>query len=228
MKVKVYPNALELGKTDILRIMIENVGDQPVRDLRVKISSDIPINYCEEFREIKPNEKLSISIPVTPERSGTFTIKIDLESPDYSYVVEKFVSVKGEVSVDLRSDVTKAVVGQEFSLTLSVVNLISNPNMTLQVILVPPSGMSVTSSYFSQSGEGQFVGVFKVKPGEMRCIKIGVMPNEPGNFTIRGIIVYYFGNDKRNVTVKEISIPIAVKSKENPKSPGFDWIGGLY
>lgn len=226
LDVRICPSVLEAGKVNVLRITLRNSGDLPVRDLKIRIKSDLPIDSYEEVREIEPNSNVSIVIPVTPEKYGTFTVKIFLESPDYSYAVEKTIFVKrfADVSIDLRSDVTKAVVGEEFSLTLSVVNLINNPNMTLQVILIPPSGMSITSSYFTKSGGGQFVGVFKVNPGEMRAIEISVLPNEPGNFTIRGMIVYYFGNDKRNATVKEISIPIVVKSKEISKSPGFEWI----
>ncbi len=227
LDVSICPSDLKAGKMNILRITLKNMGDLPVRDLKIRIKSDLPIDSYKEIREIEPNSNVSIEVPVVPKRCGTFTIEISLESPDYSYAVEKTIFVKrfADISIDLRSDVTKAIVGEEFSLTLSVVNLINNPNMTLQVILIPPSGMSVTSAYFTKSGVGQFVGVFKVNPGEMRAIKISVLPNEPGNFTIRGIIVYYFGNDKRNATSREISIPIVVKSKEIPRSPGFEWIG---
>ncbi len=136
------------------------------------------------------------------------------------------------VTVDLTSDVTKAKVGQEFSLTLSVVNLITNPDMTVQVILRPPSGMSVTSSEFTSAGIGQYVGVFKVKSGDARAIKIYVMPNEPGRFNIKGTIVYYFSDNKENAKRKEISISIEVvednsnqtQTKSKISAPGFELI----
>ena len=202
-----------------------NSGDAPIRDLEVRIRSKLPLNYYGKVEEIEPKREFDIEIPVVPKRCGTFDIEITLRSPDFNYVVERSVVVKGfdRVSIDLRSDVTEATVGEEFDLTLSVVNLISNPNMTVQVILIPPSGMSISSSYFTPCGGGQFEGVFRIKPGEMRAIEIGVMPNEPGNYTIRGIIVYYFGKDRGNATVKEISIPIVVRPK---KTPGFCSIVG--
>ncbi len=147
---------------------------------------------------------------------------------------EKNQSITNEkVTIDLTSDVTKAKVGQEFSLTLSVVNLITNPDMTVQVILRPPSGMSVTSSEFTSVGIGQYVGVFKIKSGDARAIKIYVIPNEPGKFKIRGTIVYYFNENKEDAKRKDISIPIEVvdssnqihKQTENKISvPGFELI----
>ncbi len=227
LDVFLSPNVLKVGSTNVLRITIKNSGDVPVRDLDVVVKSDLPLNLHEFVRDLKPNDNVSFSVPVVPEKRGTFDIVIILKSPEVSYLVERSVVVRGfeRVSIDLRSDVTKAVVGQEFSLTLSVVNLIGNPNMTLQVILIPPSGMSITSSYFSPCGGGQFEGVFKVRPGEMREINIDVLPNEPGNYTIKGLIAYYFDGDRRNVTVKEISIPIVVR--EERKIPGFEWFDAV-
>ncbi len=44
--------------------------------------------------------------------------------------------------------------GEDAIFTLSAVNPIGNPPMTVQLILKPPSGVSVTSSSFAKAGSG--------------------------------------------------------------------------
>ena len=59
-------------------------------------------------------------------------------------------------SVNLYGEKTQVNVGEEIRLKLSAVNLITKPLMHVQVIIIPPSGMSVSSSEFVESGAGQY------------------------------------------------------------------------
>ncbi|MFH1323367.1 MAG: hypothetical protein ABIH80_06020 [Methanobacteriota archaeon] len=56
------------------------------------------------------------------------------------------VSAAENASVVLHGEKTDAVLGEDIILKLSAVNIITKPVMTVHVILIPPSGMSVTSS----------------------------------------------------------------------------------
>ena len=139
---------------------------------------------------------------------------------------------RGDVSITLRSDVVKAKVGQEFSVTLSVTNYIVDPDMTLQIILKPPSGLSITSTEFVQTDVGEYSAVYHVKSGESKAIKIFLKPNNAGEFIIRGEVIYYFGNNKENFKRMPISERITVVSEEQQtipkqeqkinKTPGFE------
>lgn len=73
-------------------------------------------------------------------------------------------------------------------------NLISKPVMHLQVIILPPSGMSVTTSEFSKSGAGQFTADYELAPGDLRDIEVKIKTNQVGEFEVQGRIIYYFGN----------------------------------
>ncbi|VVB88550.1 Uncharacterised protein [uncultured archaeon] len=117
-------------------------------------------------------------------------------------------------------------VGEEVLLKLSVVNLITKPNMTVQVIIKPPSGMSVTSTEFSQSGGGQFTSKYTLEPGANRDIEVSLKPNEAGKFNVEGWVVYYFGDNittKKEVILNEpitVSLPGAVTSAQKPHDGG--------
>ncbi len=241
---------MEIGESQLSKVVIENVGNAIAQDVVVTVSSDgLSVHLTKKMGDIPPGQSKDVDFHITARHAGRYRIFVCVKyhsgPAEYTDFAEKYVDVLQfhpslayahssaqaleDVVVDLTSDVVKARVGQEFSLTLSVVNLIKNPNMTLQVILRPPSGMSVVSSEFAQSGVGIYTGTFFVKPGESKAVKITVVPNNAGNFTIKGTIVYYFGNDKKNATVREISIPIEVVKAENDKNsklpnfkiPGF-------
>jgi len=52
------------------------------------------------------------------------------------------VSASENASVLLHGEKTDVVLGEDIILKLSAINIITNPVMTVQVILIPPSGMS--------------------------------------------------------------------------------------
>lgn len=140
-------------------------------------------------------------------------------------------------SVSLHREKINVVVGEDVLLKLSVVNLITKPVMNVQVIIKPPSGMSVTSTEFSQSGAGQFTSTYKLEPGASRDIEVRLKPNEKGNFIVEGWVVYYFGDDitsKKDVILKEpitVRLPGEITETVNPQggenSNGSSTILGL-
>ncbi len=114
-------------------------------------------------------------------------------------------------SVSLHREKTNVVVGEDVLLKLSVVNLITKPVMNVQIIIKPPSGMSVTSTEFSQGAAGQYSSTYKLEPGASRDIEVRLKPNEAGKFFVEGWVVYYFGDDIKSKKEEILKEPITVR-----------------
>jgi hypothetical protein len=114
--------------------------------------------------------------------------------------------------VKLHGERTDVVIGDNILLKLSAVNLITKPVMHVQVIIIPPSGMSVASSGFAMSGAGQFTSDYEIGPGVGRDIEVAIVANQVGNFTVEGRVVYYFGSDMVNAEDYTLELPIRVRS----------------
>jgi len=117
-------------------------------------------------------------------------------------------------SVNLHGEKTDVVLGEEVLLKLSAVNIIGNPLMHLQVIIIPPSGWSVTSSEFAKSGAGQYTTTYDIESGAGRDIEVRIMPNQIGDdFQVQGRIIYYFGNDPSKREDHTLTLPITVRAE---------------
>lgn len=92
---------------------------------------------------------------------------------------------------------------------------ITKPKMRVQVIIILPSGMSVTSSEFSKSGTNQFTANYELEPGDGKDIGVGIKPNQIGDFNVNGRIIYYFGDEKDKAEDQTLNLPIKVR-----KEPG--------
>jgi hypothetical protein len=140
-------------------------------------------------------------------------------------------------SVSLTGEKTDVVFGEDILLKLSAVNLITKPVMHVQVIILLPSGMSVTSSEFSKSGTNQFTTNYELDPGDGKDIEVKIRPNQAGDFNVNGRIVYYFGDEKDKAEDHTLNLPIKVRkgpddSAQTPipnptKSPGFETMIGI-
>lgn len=115
-------------------------------------------------------------------------------------------------SVELHREKTDVVLGEDIVLKLSAVNIITKPMMTVQVILIPPSGMSVSSSEFVTSGAGQFTSTFNISTGTGRDIEVRIKANQIGDFEVKGRVIYYFGNDQSTAEDSTLSLPIKVRT----------------
>lgn len=117
-------------------------------------------------------------------------------------------------SVGLYGEKTDVDLGEDIVLKLSAVNLITKPVMNVQVILIPPSGMSVTSSEFATSGAGQYTTTYKLEPGSGRDIEVRIKTSQAGDFTVKGRIVYYFGDNTSTAEDHTLELPIKVRTKK--------------
>ena len=101
-------------------------------------------------------------------------------------------SEPSSASINLYGEKTNVTMGEDTRFTLSVVNLITKPTMHAQVIIIPPSGMSVSSSGFVESGAGQYSAKFDMEPGQGKDIEVGIVANQVGKFDVKGRVILLF------------------------------------
>ena len=121
--------------------------------------------------------------------------------------------------MNLHGEKTKVVNGEDILLKLSAVNFITKPTMHVQAIIIPPSGMSVSSSEFVESGAGQYTTTYDIEPGKGRDIEVRIAANQVGDFNVTGRVVYYFGENKKDVEDHTLDLPIQVESSEPQPTP---------
>lgn len=114
-------------------------------------------------------------------------------------------------SINFYGEKTDIHMGEDILAKLSIVNLVSNPKMHAQIIILPPSGMSVTSADFVQLAAGQFSADYDLDPGKGNIIEITLRSNQVGDFDIKGRVVYYFGEDSGNTQDYALDLPVSVR-----------------
>lgn len=119
-----------------------------------------------------------------------------------------------KVSVDLHGERTNIELGQESLLKGSIVSFNTNrETMHAQVIIIPPSGVSVVAADFVKSPAGQYTSDFELDPGKGKDIEVTIIPNEVGEFKVVSKITYYFGDDKDDNGYEEVKLDIKAKPK---------------
>ncbi|MCX9024821.1 MAG: hypothetical protein OIN85_01850 [Candidatus Methanoperedens sp.] len=151
----------------------------------------------------------------TPTSTPTMT-----QTPTITQVTQIATSTPTpSASVQLHGEKTDVSVGEDIIFKLSAVNKITKPVMTVQVILIPPSGMSVTSSEFATSGAGQYTTTYKLEPGAGKDIEVRIKTNQQGDFNVKGEIIYYYGDDKSTAEDQMLNLPIKVREISNTPTP---------
>ena len=186
------------GTTDATDIEITD-AIHPSFDLT---SGDFP--NPKHYDLIRPGETRDLQYTITAKESGTFTldpatvtyadedgniqeatsepapIKVISSPPDggNSGGTSRSNPSVSTASVQLHGEKTDVVLGEDILFKLSAVNLITKPTMHVQVIIIPPSGMSVTSSAFAKSGAGQYTTTYELEPGTGKDIEVAIRSNQ--------------------------------------------------
>lgn len=184
------------------------VKEQPIYTQTNSVSNDHKTNSANDNRQ---TTTVNNNYQTTTVNNNYNT----LTEPRESTSTEKPVS--SSASVSLQGEKTNVNVGEDILLKLSAVNLITKPPMHVQVIIIPPSGMSVSSSEFVESGAGQYTTTYDLEPGKGKDIEVRIVANQVGNFNVNGRIVYYFGENKKDIEDYTLDLPIYVK--EAPDTP---------
>jgi hypothetical protein len=264
------PYSIRQFQETTIKISIENSGISDVKAIEVMdsihpsfdlVSGDFP--NPKKYDIIRAGESRELQYTIRAKESGTFTLDPAIityadkdgniqevkSEPVSIKVVPSSEGVSGtpsgqpsklSASVSLTGEKTDVILGEDILLKLSAVNLITKPKMRVQVIIIPPSGMSVTSSEFSKSGTNQFTANYELEPGDGKDIGVGIKPNQIGDFNVNGRIIYYFGDEKDKAVDQTLNLPIKVRKEiastpaqnsiENPAQkpiPGFGMIIGI-
>ncbi|MBU4220555.1 MAG: DUF2341 domain-containing protein [Euryarchaeota archaeon] len=262
IKKSASPRSISPQQESQITVYLKNYGSSDITN--IEVADSIPANFdfvngdfpaSKKFDVIRPGEAKEMRYTIWSKETGEF--KLEPVSVTYtdssgnaqsakSEPVQIDVSSNSEVgkapgrtsttsaSVSLHGEKTEVVLGEDILLKLSAVNLINKPKMHLQAIIIPPSGMSVTSSEFSKSGAGQFTADYELAPGDGRDIEVRIQSNQVGDFTVNGRIVYYFGDNKGTSEDYILELPIKVL-KENSSAqestgkgtPGFEAVLGI-
>jgi len=110
--------------------------------------------------------------------------------------------------------------------------------MTVQLILKPPSGVSVTSSSFAKAGSGIYTCTQTIESGDtVRSIEVHLTGGQAGTHEIASEVYYRFDGSPKSPTRYETltlivepgyaPAPTDTTTKVEMKIPGFDYIYAL-
>lgn len=243
------PDAIEQGKTTTITLTVKNTGTTEIKDLVVSdaISPGFTLISGElhkRYDSLKPKDSRAFQYVIQSSESGTFRMgeanasyydergnyritKSNIATITVIPSAEPLPTKISTASVQLHGEKTDVVVGEDILLRLSAVNLITKPLMHVQVIIIPPSGMSVTSAGFVKSGAGQFTTTYEIVPGKGRDIEVRIKSNQVGDFEVEGRAIYYFGDDTENVEDHTLTLPIKVRPKHDITPAPTDG-GGIF
>ena len=238
---------ITLGQTSTVTLTVTNTGTTEITDIEVSDTTPsdlIPISgeTSKTYPSLRPKDSREFQYTIQLNEAGTFnldpaTATYSDEEGNYHTVESKTAVVTviayipqttpqtapkssteiSTASVHLHGEKTDVVLGEDVLLKLSAVNIIGNPLMRVQVIIIPPSGWSVTSSEFAKSGAGQYTTTYDIKEGVGRDIEVRIMPNQIGDdFQVQGRIIYYFGDDSDAREDHTLTLPITVRAEAEP------------
>ena len=211
----------ELGNlTNLEELRLKNTGLSGCIPMSLKYiaNSDIPqIALSLPFCAAPPPAPTSVPTraPTPTATVGIATIT-DMATPELA-VVPKPATPIAEPTVNFHASQTEVSMGEPVALTLSVANSIINPEMTLQLVLQLPSGVSISGEGLGDSCSVQCSVTYKVPTGENRNFPLTAVPNQVGSFNIAGRMEWYFGDDLATHAGKSASLTLnATKPVEVP------------
>jgi LemA protein len=191
------------------RIAVERMRyNEKVREYNTQLKR-IPSSMVAGMIDLKPK------VYFEAEKGAEEAPEVNFDQPGATAPASQTPSSTiANASVKLYGVKTDVELGENIILKLSAVNLITKPAMTLQLILSPPSGMSVTSSDFVVSGAGQYTSTYNIEPGSSKDIEITMKADQAGDFNVEGRVIYYFGNDTSTGEDHTLELPIKVRNKK--------------
>ncbi|AKB43754.1 hypothetical protein [Methanosarcina vacuolata] len=170
-----------------------------------------------ELKLVKIYVGKSLSEETTDDYNTTTVNNYDSEESEIAEPEpEKLADTSDELaeesstSVNFHGEKTSVIKGEDILLKLSAVNPITKPIMHVQAIIIPPSGMSVSSSEFVESGAGQYTTTYDLEPGREKDIEVRIAATQVGNFNVIGRVIYYFGENKKDAVAETLNLPIQV------------------
>ncbi len=228
VRVTVNPSdgkSLDESVSDRIKYLQDSYGITPFSEKSVTIGSlkgkELMFNYNYEQKNYKYRQIVIVSGDIYFIISAAaLTTDFPFFSEDLEKIINSFTILKpvitpkvtagytaaptpvktepGAPTISLHSERTGILVGEEVLLKLSILAPLGKPKMEFQIILIPPSGMSVTSQEFSQTG-GQYSQKGTIETGDSRFVDIKLRANEAGDKDVEAKVNYYFGDNKSNM-----------------------------
>ena len=128
----------------------------------------------------------------------------------------------GEPTINFHASSTEVERDAPIDLTLSVANSITQPEMTLQLVLQLPTGVVIIG------GEGleaaatcttQCSVTYKIPTGENRDFILTAVANSPGPYEVEGHVVWFFGDAPSISARKRVALPFTVVDPPELSAP---------
>ena len=176
------------------------------------------------------NQAGTYTITTNPLTMGKHIIKVEATDSKSNRGFEELPVTVERTGPSVYFGTTRTTInkGEDAIFTLSAVNPIGNPSMTVQLILKPPSGVSVTSSSFAKAGSGIYTCTQTIESGDnVRSIEVHLTGNQAGTHEIESEVYYQFEGSPKSPTRYE-TLTLVVDDHDStpltptPKpSPGF-------
>jgi subtilase family serine protease len=169
----------------------------------IKATVDGEHNVIESYEA--NNDKL-VTFPVLQSPSSTpaaAPTPSSVTSPEQEEVSVQLLNQSGTVSPD-----------QDIVFDLHAVNPAANPTMIVNLDLIVPAEVSVTSAEFIKVDEGQYTASYSIEPGDILQIEVLMKANQAGVFNVMSDLAYYFEGDNPTEEHQTLSLPILVEAPE--------------
>jgi len=175
---------LEVGERVKITYSVEDSSG--IKDIKCKLDGELIDSYTTAGTYSTTTPQLTI---------GDHTIEfeaIDADINPHKSVKEVSITVseKGPTVVfqSTKNTINK---GENAVFTLGALNPIGRKNMTVELVLKAPSGVSVSGTYFVKSGGGMYQATYEIDPGEgMKFITVNLIGNELGTHKIEAEVHY--------------------------------------
>lgn len=237
--------SLDESVGDRIRFLLNTYGISPFSEKYVTVGGvkgkELMFYYYTEQKEYKYRQILIVSGDKTFIISAySLTTDFPFFSEDFEKIINSFGLLKpavtpkvtagytpvptptpvqtepGAPTIALYAERTSILVGEEVLLKLSILAPLGKPKMEYQIILIPPSGMSVGGQEFSQTGAGQYSQKGTIEAGDGRSVDIKLRANEAGDKDVEATVRYYFGDDVSNIKEVSKSRKIIVSAEAAP------------
>ena len=183
------------------------------------------VAQCSDAYELSAGAQSAMSLKATANEAGQFTMEAYVTWKDKdgepahlkeSLVLHVVAPIEGETEVTLHATQTEVRVGEPVRLNLSAINSIVKPPMTLKLMIMAPSGWSLTGTGFATACGAQCSATYKLESGQPRYIDVDMVANQPGNFEVEARMEWYFGDDTSTLERKVETLQLNVLGDPTP------------
>ena len=159
-----------------------------------------------DLGDIAPQASRPLTLTVQPQSSGILTATVTVQSNEGESIDSEEVAVQvapaSELAIDVETTPSRAVVGEEISYAISILNATARPASNVQVTYNVPAGANFVDAQF-ESGDNCLQSLDRAR---IEC-DLGSIPaiagDEPGTKTVTLILqVETDGTLENNITVR--------------------------